>query len=411
MTPITRYFKKFLHSSQSSGFLLIFCVLVSLMIANSSAGPAFQQLLDTQLGTDFMHLRYPVGIWINDGLMAIFFLLVGLEIKREIIEGELSSLKSASLPIIAAIGGMVVPAGIYLAFNNHTEYEHGWAIPMATDIAFSLAIISMLGKRAPLSLKIFLAALAIVDDLGAILVIAIFYTDQLQWVYLGVSAAIVALLVVFNKMGVTKKYMYVLPGIVLWYCMHHSGIHATIAGVLLAFTIPTNESAEVPSPLEIMEQKLHLPVNFLIMPVFALANTNIMFKEGMVDGLFSSLGYGVILGLVLGKIIGINLFSWIFIKLKISTLPQDTSWSQMMGAGLLAGIGFTMSIFISILSFKGRVDIQDEAKFAILVASAISGFAGYVLLKYIGKKREVEAEDQSVVSESVSEGSISSAEE
>ncbi len=393
MTPITRYFKKFLHSSQSSGFLLIFCVLVSLMIANSSAGPAFQQLLDTQLGTDFMHLRYPVGIWINDGLMAIFFLLVGLEIKREIIEGELSSLKSASLPIIAAIGGMLVPAVIYLAFNNHTEYEHGWAIPMATDIAFSLAIISMLGKRAPLSLKIFLAALAIVDDLGAILVIAIFYTDQLQWVYLAVSAAIVALLVVFNKMGVTRKYMYVLPGIVLWYCMHHSGIHATIAGVLLAFTIPTNESAEVPSPLEIMEQKLHLPVNFLIMPVFALANTNIMFKEGMVDGLFSSLGYGVILGLVLGKIIGINLFSWIFIKLKISTLPQDTSWSQMMGAGLLAGIGFTMSIFISILSFKGRVDIQDEAKFAILVASAISGFAGYVLLKYIGKKREAEAED------------------
>ncbi len=393
MTPITRYFKKFLHSSQSSGFLLIFCVLVSLMIANSSAGPAFQQLLDTQLGTDFMHLRYPVGIWINDGLMAIFFLLVGLEIKREIIEGELSSLKSASLPIIAAIGGMLVPAVIYLAFNNHTEYEHGWAIPMATDIAFSLAIISMLGKRAPLSLKIFLAALAIVDDLGAILVIAIFYTDQLQWVYLAVSAAIVALLVVFNKIGVTRKYMYVLPGIVLWYCMHHSGIHATIAGVLLAFTIPTNESAEVPSPLEIMEQKLHLPVNFLIMPVFALANTNIMFKEGMVDGLFSSLGYGVILGLVLGKIIGINLFSWIFIKLKISTLPQDTSWSQMMGAGLLAGIGFTMSIFISILSFKGRVDIQDEAKFAILVASAISGFAGYVLLKYIGKKREAEAED------------------
>lgn len=393
MTTITRYFKKFLHSSQSSGFLLIFCVLVSLMIANSSAGPAFQQLLDTQLGTDFMHLRYPVGIWINDGLMAIFFLLVGLEIKREIIEGELSSLKSASLPIIAAIGGMLVPAVIYLAFNNHTEYEHGWAIPMATDIAFSLAIISMLGKRAPLSLKIFLAALAIVDDLGAILVIAIFYTDQLQWVYLAVSAAIVALLVVFNKIGVTRKYMYVLPGIVLWYCMHHSGIHATIAGVLLAFTIPTNESAEVPSPLEIMEQKLHLPVNFLIMPVFALANTNIMFKEGMVDGLFSSLGYGVILGLVLGKIIGINLFSWIFIKLKISTLPQDTSWSQMMGAGLLAGIGFTMSIFISILSFKGRVDIQDEAKFAILVASAISGFAGYVLLKYVGKKREAEAED------------------
>ena len=385
---ITDYFKKFLHSSQSSGILLILCVLMSLLIANSSLGVPFQNLLDREIGTSLFHLNYPLSIWINDGLMAIFFLLVGLEIKREIVEGELSSFKSASLPIIAAIGGMVVPAFIYYFFNQGTDYAKGWAIPMATDIAFSLAIISMLGKRAPLSLKIFLAALAIVDDLGAIVVIAIFYTEQLHWAYLGLSALMVLVLILLNYFNFKKHVFYIVPGLFLWYFMHHSGIHATIAGVLLAFTIPTNISKTEISPLEKMEQKLHLPVNFLIMPIFALANTNITFKEGMVDGLFSNFGYGIIFGLVLGKIIGINLFSWIFIKLKISSLPDKSSWSQMLGAGLLAGIGFTMSIFIGLLSFKGHPDIQDEAKFAILVASIISGLAGYSLLKYIGKKKE-----------------------
>ena len=391
---ITDYFKRFLHSSQSSGIILILCVLLSLLIANSSLGVSFQTLLDTKIGTNIFQLNYPLSIWINDGLMAIFFLLVGLEIKREIVEGELSTIKSASLPIVAAIGGMVVPALIYYAFNYGTEYANGWAIPMATDIAFSLAIISMLGKRAPLSLKIFLAALAIVDDLGAIMVIAIFYTDQLHWIYLGLSGLMVVILILLNVFNFKKHIFYVVPGLFLWYFMHHSGIHATIAGVLLAFTIPTNISTTEISPLEKMEQKLHLPVNFLIMPIFALANTNITFKDGMVDGLFTNFGYGVILGLVLGKIIGINLFSWIFIKLKISGLPDQVSWSQMLGAGLLAGIGFTMSIFIGLLSFKGHPEIQDEAKFAILVASIISGFAGYSLLRYIGKKREIIAEQK-----------------
>lgn len=385
---ITTYFKKFLHSSQSSGIILILCVLISLFIANSSIGPSFQNLLDTEIGTNLFHLNYPISIWINDGLMAIFFLLVGLEIKREIVEGELSSFKSASLPIVAAIGGMVVPALIYYFFNHGTEYASGWAIPMATDIAFSLAIISMLGKRAPLSLKIFLAALAIVDDLGAIMVIAIFYTDQLEWAYLGLSAAMIVILVLLNFFNFTKHIFYIIPGLFLWYFMHHSGIHATIAGVLLAFTIPTNISSTDISPLEKLEQKLHMTVNFLIMPIFALSNTNIAFKEGMVDGLFSNFGYGIILGLIFGKVIGINLFSWIFIKLKISTLPDKVSWTQMLGAGLLAGIGFTMSIFIALLSFKGHGDIQSEAKFAVLIASAISGFGGYSLLKYLGKKKE-----------------------
>lgn len=385
---ITDYFRKFLHSSQSSGIILILCVLVSLFVANSSAGSAFQNLLDTKIGTDLFQLNYPVSIWINDGLMAIFFLLVGLEIKREIVEGELSTFKSASLPIVAAVGGMVVPGLIYFYYNQGTDYAGGWAIPMATDIAFSLAIISMLGKRAPLSLKIFLAALAIVDDLGAIMVIAIFYTDQLHWLYLGLSGAMVVILILLNSFNFKKHIFYLVPGLFLWYFMHHSGIHATIAGVLLAFTIPTNISTTEISPLEKLEQKLHLPVNFLIMPIFALTNTNITFKEGMVDGLFTNFGYGIIFGLIFGKIIGINLFSYIFIKLKISSLPDKSSWSQMLGAGFLAGIGFTMSIFIALLSFKGQHEIQDEAKFAILVASVIAGFAGFSILKYIGKKRE-----------------------
>ncbi|HAI80455.1 MAG TPA: Na(+)/H(+) antiporter NhaA, partial [Chryseobacterium sp.] len=248
-----------------------------------------------------------------------------------------------------------------------------------------------LGKNVPLSLKIFLAALAIVDDLGAIMVIAIFYTDQIHWDYLGLSALMVAVLAILNFLNFKKHIFYIIPGIFLWYFMHHSGIHATIAGVLLAFTIPTNISTTEISPLEKLEQKLHLPVNFLIMPIFALANTNITFKEGMVDGLFSSLGYGIMLGLVLGKVIGINLFSFIFIKLKISSLPDKSSWPQMLGTGLLAGIGFTMSIFIALLSFKGHTEIQEEAKFAILVASFISAITGFLLLKYLGKNKEISA--------------------
>ncbi|AZB22678.1 Na+/H+ antiporter NhaA [Kaistella haifensis] len=385
---ITQYFKKFLHNSQSSGILLIFCVAVSLMVANSSLGNAFQNLLDTKIGTEIFHLNYPVSIWINDGLMAIFFLVVGLEIKREIVEGELSSFSNASLPIVAALGGMLVPALIFFLFNQGTDFAKGWAIPMATDIAFSLAIISMLGKKVPVSLKIFLAALAIVDDLGAIVVIAIFYTDQIHWDYLGLSALMVVILIILNRLNVVKHIFYLIPGVFLWYFMHHSGIHATIAGVLLAFAIPTNVSTTEISPLEKLEQKLHLPVNFIIMPIFALANTNIAFKNGMVDGLFSNFGYGIILGLFLGKVIGINLFSYIFIKLKISTLPDKSSWSQMIGVGLLAGIGFTMSIFIALLSFKGFPEIQDEAKFAVLVASLLSGLVGFAVLNFSFKRRK-----------------------
>lgn len=383
---LSLYFKNFFNNSQSSGIILIFCVLISLLIANSSAAENFQHFLDQEVGTHLFDLEYPVSIWINDGLMAVFFLLVGLEIKRELVEGELSSFKNASLPIFAAVGGMLVPAVIYSIFNTGTEYSNGWGIPMATDIAFSLAIISMLGKKIPNSIKIFLAALAIVDDLGAILVIAVFYTEQIHWSYLLLSFGVTALLFVLNFLKVTKIVFYIIPGLFLWYFLHHSGIHATIAGVLLAFSIPTNASNVEISPLEKLEHKLHIPVSFLIMPIFALTNTNITFSSEMVAGVTSTLGLGIICGLVLGKLIGINLFSLIAIKLKLSSLPQNSNWLQMIGVGLLAGIGFTMSIFIALLSFKGEIPIQDEAKFAILIASFIAAIAGFIILSVSSKE-------------------------
>jgi NhaA family Na+:H+ antiporter len=389
---LSLYFKKFFNNSQSSGIILIFCVLISLLIANSSAAENFQHFLDQEVGTHLFGLEYPVSIWINDGLMAIFFLLVGLEIKRELVEGELSSFKNASLPIFAAVGGMLIPAGIYSIFNSGTEYGNGWGIPMATDIAFSLAIISMLGKKIPNSIKIFLAALAIVDDLGAILVIAIFYTEQIHWTYLLLSFGVTALLFILNFLKVTKTIFYIIPGLFLWYFLHHSGIHATIAGVLLAFSIPTNASNVEISPLEKLEHKLHIPVSFLIMPIFALTNTNITFSSEMVAGVTSTLGLGIICGLILGKLIGINLFSLIAIKLKLSSLPQNSNWLQMIGVGLLAGIGFTMSIFIALLSFKGEIEIQDEAKFAILIASFIAAIAGFIILS-ISSKENPELEE------------------
>ncbi|MBB6369575.1 Na+/H+ antiporter NhaA [Chryseobacterium shigense] len=390
---LTLYFKKFFNSNQASGIILIFCVLVSLLIANSSAGELFQHFLDKEVGTRLFHLTYPVSIWINDGLMAVFFLLVGLEIKREMIEGELSSFKNASLPIFAAVGGMLVPAVIYTIFNSGTEYSNGWGIPMATDIAFSLAIISMLGKRIPNSIKIFLAALAIVDDLGAILVIAVFYTEQIHWTYLLLSFGTAALLFLLNFLKVTRLIFYIIPGLFLWYFLHHSGIHATIAGVLLAFSIPTNVSDTEISPLEKLEHKLHFPVSFLIMPIFALTNTNIAFTNEMAAGVTSTLGLGIICGLILGKLIGINLFSFIAIKLKISTLPYNSTWLQMAGVGLLAGIGFTMSIFIALLSFKDEIPIQDEAKFAILIASFLAAFLGFIILSVSSKKDINEVEN------------------
>jgi len=371
---------KFFNSEKTGGILLLFCVCFSLFIANSGAQQAFQQLLDSSLGFGIgeMQISYSVSAWINDGLMAIFFLLVGLEIKRELVAGELSNIRKASLPVLAAIGGMLVPAGIYWAINQNNATANGWGIPMATDIAFALAIIAMLGKNVPPSLKIFLAALAIVDDLGAILVIAIFYTEQIHWQELYIAGAIVVALATLNYFKIKSLWFYLIPGIFLWYFMHHSGVHATIAGVLLAFTIPTGTSSS--SPLENLEHALAKPVNFLIMPIFALANTNITFESGMVKGLASPLGFGIILGLFVGKTLGVSLFSYLAVKLKLAKLPSAANWKHLIGVGMLAGIGFTMSIFIAMLSFSDYLHVV-EAKFAILCASVLSGVAGFLFLK------------------------------
>lgn len=378
---LSKYFQQFIHNSKSSGIVLIVCVLVSLLIANSSLSLSFQNFLDSKFGFEAFHLDYSVSVWINDGLMAIFFLLVGLEIKRELLEGELSDIKKASLPIFAAVGGMLIPALIYFSFNHDTDYKNGWAIPMATDIAFSLAIISLLGKSVPNSLKIFLSALAIVDDLGAIIVIALFYTDQIDWLSLGICGGITVLLIILNKSGIKNLIFYLIPGLFLWYFMHHSGIHATIAGVILAFTIPTNISEIEISPLEKLEGKLHIPVSFAIMPLFALANTNITFQKEIFEGFINPLSMGIIGGLLIGKVLGINLFSWMAIKFKWAEFPAYSAWKEMIGVGFLAGIGFTMSIFVSLLAFPNEIEIQNVAKISILIASVLSGIVGFILLR------------------------------
>lgn len=372
-------FKRFFRSGQVGGFLLLICVAISLFIANTSSKDGFNAFLETKIG--FSVINYSIIGWINDALMAIFFLLVGLEIKRELVEGELSSIKSASLPVIAALGGMLIPALIYATINKGESTASGWGIPMATDIAFALAIIALLGKNVPPSLKIFLAALAIVDDLGAILVIAIFYTNQIHFNYLLMAGGILLVLGLMNYFGVKNLVFYLVPGIFLWYFIHHSGIHATIAGVLLAFTIPTNET-DVESPLEKLEHILTFPVNYLIMPVFALANTNITFQKQMLSGLISPLGLGIVIGLFAGKTLGVTCFSWLAVKLKWAELPSGAGWKHILGLGMLAGIGFTMSIFIALLSFSDNLHIS-EAKFAILTASILSGIIGFTFLKSV----------------------------
>lgn len=380
-------FKDFVKSNNFGGILLFLCVILSLTVANSPLAEGLQNILDTVVGFESgsVHLNYSVSMWINDGLMAIFFLLVGLEIKREIVEGELSSPKKALLPILCAVGGAVVPALIFYTFNSGTETIHGWAIPMATDIAFALALISLLDKRVPASLKIFLAALAIVDDLIAILVIAFFYSEGIELTYLGYAAAGMAVLILMNRFNVKNPYLYLIPGIFIWYFVHHSGIHATIAGVMVAMTLPTNDTT-VESPLERLEHALVKPVNFLIIPVFAFANTNITLQAEMLHGLTAPLGLGIFFGLMLGKPVGILLTTWVCRRLGIASLPEGSTWMHIIGVGMLAGIGFTMSIFISILSFQNPLFVS-EAKLSVLLTSIIAGTAGYILLKANSDRR------------------------
>ncbi|MDO4713101.1 MAG: Na+/H+ antiporter NhaA [bacterium] len=378
---------RFFHTTSAAGTLLIFWVMLALLLANTGLGEWMQNFFQTPIGFHFgeFQMQETLKAWVDDGLMAIFFLLVGLEIKRELLHGELSTPKKAILPVVAAIGGAIVPAGIYLLFNAGTPTHHGWGIPMATDIAFALAIIAMLGNKVPSSLKIFLAALAIVDDLLAILVIAIFYSSALHWEYLAMGGIVLLFLLLLNRAGVKKLWWYLVPGIFLWYFIHHSGIHATIAGVLLAMTIPTKREKNQISPLEFLEHKLHAPVVFGIVPIFAFVNTAIILHPEMAEGLVSRMGLGITLGLLIGKAFGIFGSSWLLCKLKLATLPHHAKWKHILGVGMLGGIGFTMSIFVSMLSFNDPVLIE-EAKLSILLTSFVAGVLGYLYLKSLAKK-------------------------
>lgn len=314
--------------------------------------------------------------------MAIFFLMVGLEVKKAFLIGDLSSFSKASLPVIAAIGGFAIPALCYLAINYGKDTQHGWAIPMATDIAFALAVLNLAAGKLAGTAKTFLSTLAIADDICAIIVIAIFYSSGIHLNYLIAAAVVFALQLGLNRLGVKSIWIYLSTGAVLWYLLHHSGIHATIAGVLTALAVPL--SASNYSPLEKLEHALLKPVNFLIVPIFVLSNTNITLNQSMLQGVVSPLALGIYVGLLLGKPAGILLTSFLTVKLKISSLPKDLSWKHLMGLGMLAGIGFTMSIFVALLSFDESL-LQDQAKFAILLASTVAGVAGYLIYKHAAK--------------------------
>lgn len=367
---ITKLYSDFVGNDKSAGITLIICTILSIIIANSAFHTDYHAFWSTQL---------PLGnleFWINDGLMAIFFLFVGLELKREIYTGELSNVKAALLPIFAAIGGVLVPAGIFMFFNYGTPTQAGAGIPMATDIAFALGVLTLLGNRVPLGMKIFLTALAVIDDLMAIVVIGIFYTSNFSLVYLLGALGVLGILGICNKFKVNSIIIYLIGGVIAWYLMLQSGVHATIAGVVLAFTIPFSEKNSLS---EWLEHKLAKPVAFLILPLFALANTAIEIDQAAVDGLTHVNSIGIFLGLVVGKPLGIFVFSLLVISLGICKLPTGVRWIQLFSVACLAGIGFTMSIFITNLAFTNHEDIV-ISKMAILISSTLAALIGYVFL-------------------------------
>lgn len=425
IAPVSR----FIHLEYTGGIVLFLSVLVAIIWANSPFHESYHHLWDIKfsIGFDEYVLNKPLHIWINDGLMALFFFVIGLELKREFMEGELSTLKKASLPMMAALGGMLVPAAIFFCINKGLASEHGWGIPMATDIAFALALLSMAGKHIPASVKVFLSALAVADDLGAVLVIAFFYTSNLNFVPLGVAAVFLLILIAGNKSGIRSSAFYLLLGIAVWIGFLLSGVHATIAGVLVAFTIPAvtkiNEDdfsinlrklsfdfeKEIPNegslttpeqhrtiqqakslalaaetPLQKIEYALHPWVAFVIMPLFALANAGIVIGADFFSALINPVSIGVISGLIIGKFVGVLLFTWLMVKTGLAQLPDQANFKHITGVALLAGVGFTMSLFISNLAFENPESIA-QAKYGILIASLIAGVLGITMLKYLRK--------------------------
>ncbi len=372
--------RDFLHGEAAGGIVLMAVAALALVVANSPAAPLYFGVLKSYvLGLSVLH-------WINDALMAVFFLLVGLEIKREMLDGQLSSWARRALPGFAALGGMVAPALVYVGFNlGSPETLRGWAIPAATDIAFALGVLSLLGSRVPASLKIFLTALAILDDLGAVIIIAIFYTAELSGLHLGLAAAALVALVALNRLGVLRLAPYLLLGAALWYFTLKSGVHATLAGVALALTIPLTPSPAKPdstvSPLHRLEHALHPYVAFLIIPIFGFANAGVSFAGLGLSTLGQTVPLGIMLGLFLGKQIGVFGFGWLAIRAGLADLPARASWAQFYGIALLCGIGFTMSLFIGLLAFPASEALQDQTKIGVLAGSLLSGLCGWLLLR------------------------------
>ncbi|QRR00828.1 Na+/H+ antiporter NhaA [Dyadobacter sandarakinus] len=431
-TPIERVIEpvsKFIHQEYTSGIVLFLCVVAALIWVNFPFGESYHHTWETSLEVGFAGniFNQPLHIWINDGLMAIFFFVIGLELKREFMAGELSSIKKAALPMVAAIGGMLVPAGIYLLFNLNLLSAHGWGIPMATDIAFALGLLSLSGKNMPTSLKVFLSALAVADDLGAVLVIAFFYTAHIDFTYLLFGFGFLAVLLSGNLLGIRSTLYYLLIGIAVWACFLFSGVHATIAGVLVAFTIPARTrideqeyiseirsqsrqfevaiplhgplmtadqhhiiekikslSLDAQTPLQKIEYTLHPWVAFLIMPIFALANSGMHIGSNFFSALANPVSFGVMFGLIIGKMVGVFGFTWMMVKSGLADLPNLVNWKHIFGVSLLAGVGFTMSLFVTNLAFTDEAHV-DAAKYGILLASIISGVAGVTYLRSISK--------------------------
>ena len=383
----------FLHKESSSGIILIFVTILALILQNSFLSNYYTSFLHTPLEIKIgsLQIAKPLLLWINDGLMAIFFFLIGLEVKREVLEGHLSSLSQVTLPIIAAIGGMLIPALIYISFNGNNSFAlNGWAIPTATDIAFALGILALLGSRVPLSLKIFLMALAIIDDLGAIVIIALFYTSDLSLLSISIASIALVILFILNRVGVSKKAPYILIGIILWVSVLKSGVHATLAGVILAFFIPLNSKDSNNKSFSMakdMEKELHIWVSFLILPLFAFANAGIDLRGLKADSLLDSVPLGIMLGLFIGKQLGVFGFSFIAIKLGFVKLPKDSSYLQLYGVAVLTGIGFTMSLFIDSLAFNDTQIYHFADKLAILLGSFLSAIIGFIILKITNSKR------------------------
>ena len=387
--------EEFIKKESSAGIVLIFVTILALLLKNSPVSELYNIFLPTPVEIRFgaLHIDKPLYLWINDGLMAIFFLLIGLEVKREVIEGHLSTVSQVILPGVAAVGGMVVPALFYIYFNQDKPLAmQGWAIPTATDIAFALGILSLLGNRVPASLKVFLLALAIIDDLGAIIIIAIFYTVDLSTLSIVIALLAIITLIIMNQRGVVKKAAYFIVGTILWVSVLKSGVHATLAGVALAFTIPLKstdkEGNEISMSKEI-EHDLHFWVAFFVLPMFAFVNAGVDLREVSLESMFGPVPLGIMTGLFIGKQLGVFGFSFIAIKLKLASLPQNSSWLQLYGVSVLTGIGFTMSLFVDSLAFSDDALYQYADRLAILVASFLAGTVGYLILR-CGKGCSVE---------------------